>query len=96
MSQKKENRKKNRRTTISGYYIHDVRKAAKFCFEDFLICVKLNELNHCYDIFLKEKMTIDGEQRELSKEMLSKFVNFYPKSLNVIVLSEIQADLLTN
>ena len=49
-----KNQKKNKtfRTTIDGYYLHDARKHAKFAFEEFLLCVKHNEKNHCYDIFV--------------------------------------------
>jgi hypothetical protein len=88
--------KKTSRSTIDGYYIHDVRKVAKFCFEELLICVKLNEKNRCYDIFVREKLREDEKIKNIDKEMLTKFQRFYPKSFNVVILSEIQADLLTN
>lgn len=93
---KKENVsfKKNNRTTISGYYLHDCRKAAKYAFEDFLIYVKLNEKNHCYDIFVRQSIIENGTSRKLNMDELKKFKSFYPKCFNVILLSDTQADLM--
>lgn len=84
------------RTTIDGYYIHDVRKAAQFAFDDFLIQVKYNSKNHCYDILLRDKIAERNAYRSLCTDMLAKFRNFYPKSFNVIILSVSQAELLLN
>lgn len=42
--------KKKSWTTISGYYIHDRRKAAKYAFEEFLICVTQAPHDSCTDI----------------------------------------------
>ncbi len=85
---KKKN--KNSRSTINDYYIHDARKSAKFCFEEFLICVKLNEKKRCYDIFVRDRLEDDnGEIKIIDKIILGKFQRFYPKSFNVIILSEI-------
>jgi len=82
------------KSTIDGYYIHDVRKAASFAFDDFVIYVKLNEKNRCYDIFLRDKITDRNSIRHLDKVMLDRFIKFYPKSLNVVVLSEQQVNFL--
>lgn len=87
---------KNSRTTINGYYIHDCRKAAKYAFEDFLICVKLNEKNHCYDIFIRQTISEGTTIKQLPLSELAKFKKFYPKSFNVILLSNQQFDLLSN
>ena len=84
------------RTTIDGYYIHDARKIAKFAFDEFLIHVKYNDKNHCYDILLKDRITENKQQKELCKEKLVRFKQFFPKSFNVIILSEKQFDLLMN
>ena len=94
--QKNQKKNKSFRTTIDGYYLHDARKHAKFAFEEFLLCVKHNEKNHCYDIFVRDKITGINTKEVLCKEMLTKFKRFFPKSFNVIILSEIQADLLLN
>ena len=61
----KKGSNKNFRTTIDGYYIHDARKAAKFAFEDFLLFVKYNAKNHCYDIFVRDKITENKVRKEL-------------------------------
>jgi hypothetical protein len=92
----KKTKNKTFRTTIDGYYIHDARKHAEFAFDDFLILVKYNEKNHCYDIFIRDRITENAESKQLCKEMLTKFKKFYPKSFNVIILSEMQVDLLLN
>ena len=89
-------KKKPFRTTIDGYYIHDVRKHARYTFEDFLIQVKYNEKSHCYDILLRASITENSQRKELCRDMLTKFRNFYPKSFNLVILSETQADLLLN
>ncbi len=88
--------KKNSRTTFNGYYIHDCRKAAKYAFDDFLICVKLNEKNHCYDIFLRQSILESGKMVLLNMNELVKFKKFYPKSFNIILLADTQADLMSN
>ena len=84
------------RTTIDGYYIHDCRKAARFTFEELLICVRRNIQNRCYDILVREKINQNGTEKMLDMEQLRKFRSFYPKSFNVIILTESQADLMTN
>lgn len=81
-------------TTISGYYIHDCRKVAKYAFGEFLICVKRNEKNHCYDIFIRESINDNGEVKKLDIEELKKFRDFHPKGFNVILLSDNQADFM--
>ena len=92
----KKTKNKNFRTTIDGYYIHNARDAANYAFGEFLIQVKYNMKNHCYDILLRDTIKEDNERRELCKTELNKFKNYYPKSFNVIILSEKQADLLLN
>ena len=84
------------RTTIDGYYIHDVRKNSEFAFGEFLIQVKYNEKIHCYDILLRASIIENSQRKELCTEMLARFKKFYPKSFNVIILSEAQTDLLLN
>ncbi|HEY4800961.1 MAG TPA: hypothetical protein VII99_17925 [Bacteroidia bacterium] len=89
-------RTKNSRSTLNGYYIHDCRKAARFCFEELLICVKHNASNRCYDIFVREGATLNGKKKVLDKELLARFQKFYPKSFNVVVLSERAVELFVN
>lgn len=88
--------KKSFRTTIDGYYIHDVRKLAKYTFEELFLFVKYNGKNHCYDIFIRDKITDSENPVELDQNVLEKFHRHHPKSLNVIILSSKQADLLMN
>ena len=92
----KTTKKKTFRTTINGYYIHDVRKLAKYAFEDFLLFVQYNPINHCYDIFVRETLSGNGSSVELDREELAKFQRHHPRSLNVVVLSQQRADLLIN
>lgn len=87
---------KNTRTTLNGYYIHDCRKMAKYAFEDFLICVKMNEKNRCYDIFVRQSMVEHGKIIRLNPNELTKFLKYYPNTFNVILLSDTQADLMSN
>ncbi len=89
-------KKKAFRTTIDGYYIHDVRKVSKYTFEEFLLFVKYNEKKHCYDIFIRDKICENNLSSTLDKEIVAKFKRHHPKSFNVIILSESQADLLMN